>query len=132
MVLSYSHATRIQAEGRASSRLGTLWFLGFSLVFFGRPQFSLDYSRISGSDVLSRCSYDSSLTVENKNTLKRMFSKVFLGSFLFIFGSWTQTSNVFDRTFGFYMKNPPQNQLKSSEICHEGQNLAQQNYICFL
>ena len=55
------HAARLPTKGRALSWLGTLGFLGwFSLVFLG---FSSIFPRISESDVLMRCSYDSSLTV---------------------------------------------------------------------
>ena len=50
-------------KGRAWSLLTTLGFLGLSLTFFGFHLFSIIFLRISGPDVLRRCSYDSSLTV---------------------------------------------------------------------
>ncbi len=64
LVLFFSpfFTVRLQAKGRALSWLGTLGF-SYVVVFSCLLLVFLSFPRISESDVLRRCSYDSSLTV---------------------------------------------------------------------
>ena len=48
---------------------------------------------------------------------------IFRNSFFLYLGLWTLNSSIFDRKFGFYVKNPPWGRLESCQIRHPGQNM---------
>ena len=48
----------------------------------------------------------------------------FSGSIFVNFNPWPLKSCKFDRKFGYYVKNPPWNRLKSSKIHHSGPNMS--------
>ena len=64
-----------------------------------------------------------------------MFLNFVQGRFFLYLGLWTLKSSMFDRKFGFYVKNPPWGRLESCQIRHPGQNMSIfgfQNFIGYL